>query len=405
MKLCKAFMLAAFTLLLAACSDNDKPQSGNFGEIQVPDVSQLLQMAEAGEGTSQVTFTTQTAWSSSIRATRADAPDWISISPDHGEGAGTYTVQITLQPNTGTESRTAFITICCGASQIEISVTQKASTGDDDDDSQSRQPNGRPVRITEYEDGHPESVLLLTYDEEGRPAAIKSYGDTELKEAYVTWEFTYESSTKLLITEKYYDKLPMIYGRNWVCSGGGFQTAYNGASIDIADITAIEDPKSTWTYAFEYNESELSNRYEDFYYDGALSSQNEAHYVYQGSESLQIRWTNGNTQTITCDPDLSRHASAHERLFTGFRAFNPGLCFTYDSDMLLCMGFLGMTSDLLPVKVVSAWPNGNPVTETLSYKYYELDGWKSGEEIDGMEITLRNNEGSEYRYVLTFEGI
>lgn len=137
MKTARLFLsLFIAALLLTACDDGgDKDTSGDFGTIQVPDVSQLEQSADAEDSQtpSGVTFMTQDAWTSAISDTRADTPDWISISPDHGDAPGTYTIQISLEPNTGEEARTAVITIVCGPSKIEISVTQKSS-GDKEED-------------------------------------------------------------------------------------------------------------------------------------------------------------------------------------------------------------------------------------------------------------------------------
>lgn len=411
MKHVSLFMLFFVSaLMMAACGDDDKPQSGDFGEIQVPDVSQLAQMAEAGAGSTSVRFTALAAWSASIRDAGAGAPDWISISPDHGDQAGSYTVEITLQSNTGSEARTAFITITCGATQIEISITQKASGGDpdEDDNSQGRLPNGRPVRITEYDNGKAEYYMDLAYDDEGRLLSIKGFSYAVFTDPYMSWEFAYDpnNSSKVTITETYYDKTP-AYGHVWECEGGGFQNANDFAAINHATLTDLLDPKSTRIYGFEYDGDRITDCYQDFYYDGGLSSQEEIHLVYDNSNTCtQIRWKNsGLTQTFTYDERFSRHSNEHQRLFEGFRGFNPGLCFIYESDMLRSLGMLGQTDDLLPVKVVSAWPNGSPVTETLSYQYNSLDGWQPGEKIDGMEITLDSSEGGQYRYVLTFEGI
>ena len=91
------FMAAA---LLASCSDSDEDYSGDFGQIKVPDTRQLEQTVTADDTQAArgVTFTTEGAWTSTIaEKTRAEAPDWIGISPDHGDAAGSYTLKITLE--------------------------------------------------------------------------------------------------------------------------------------------------------------------------------------------------------------------------------------------------------------------------------------------------------------------
>ena len=81
MKTCRPLaLLLVSTLLLAVCGDNDKTQAGDFGQIQIPDVSQLVQMAEAEAGSSSVTFTTLAAWSTSIRETRTETPAGIGLA-------------------------------------------------------------------------------------------------------------------------------------------------------------------------------------------------------------------------------------------------------------------------------------------------------------------------------------
>ena len=411
MKNIKFFVLFFVSgLLLASCDDEDKTQSGNFGTIQVPDVAQLAQMAEAGEGASNVTFTTEAAWSATIRETRAEAPDWITISPDHGDQAGSYTVQITLQPNTGQESRTAFITITCESSEIEISVTQKASDESSDeegDGSQERRPNGRLVHITEYENGTADYFLEFDYDDMNRLISIHSYFDAEQTAIVNSWEFQYESPSRIVITEKYYDpdgESPR--GNTWICEGNGFDSPEDGGSITRAEVTDLVDPTSRKIHTYTYGEDGLTANYVE-YFLGDENWLGETQYTYQNGNCTQIQWSEGGKQTITYDSNIHKHTAEYERLFQEYSAINPGLFFTYDSDMLRSLGMLGITGDLLPVKVVTHYanPDATPITETLTYNYYDLDDWKIGERRDGMEIILQNNSGAEYRYVLTFEGI
>lgn len=163
------------TALLASCSDKGDDHSGDFGQIKVPDTRQLEQTVTADDTQTArgVTFTTEGAWTSSIAETRAGAPSWISISPDHGDAAGSYTLKITLQPNESKESRTAKIVITCGTSKIEITVTQEGT-----DNPIEPMPVNRITRIENYwrtirnsGDSEPERwtwTSHFAYDDAGR---------------------------------------------------------------------------------------------------------------------------------------------------------------------------------------------------------------------------------------------
>lgn len=128
MKTVKFFIAFIAAATLASCGEKED-HSGDFGQIKVPDTRQLDQTAGADdtETSKGVTFSTEGAWTSAITQTRADGPDWISISPDHGDAAGTYTLKITLESNPSEESRSATITIRCGTSKIDINVTQEGT--------------------------------------------------------------------------------------------------------------------------------------------------------------------------------------------------------------------------------------------------------------------------------------
>lgn len=138
----KLAVLSAAAFLATACNEGND-HSGDYGQIKVPDTRELQQTASADDtqASKGVTFTTDGAWTSTITSTRADAPDWITISPDHGDAAGTYTLKITLEPNTTAETREARITITCGTSKIEIIITQTGSGTPEDPDDPSIDPS------------------------------------------------------------------------------------------------------------------------------------------------------------------------------------------------------------------------------------------------------------------------
>jgi hypothetical protein len=138
----KINLLSLILLLTAAmftgCEKNDPDENP---AISVQDKGALTHNVFADEtnGQSGVTFTTTGAWTSSISGTeanlkssqlRAGSPAWISISPDHGDKAGNYTISISLEPNFTGNDRTAVITISCNGTDITVTVTQKSTKED-----------------------------------------------------------------------------------------------------------------------------------------------------------------------------------------------------------------------------------------------------------------------------------
>lgn len=122
MKGLKLLLLTFATLAITACSDDTTDEwHGDFGSIQVPDTRQLSQKIPAGQtaGNSEIFFSTNDAWNSAITdESRAEAPTWVRINPDHGDAAGDYDIRVETDPNTAEESRTAFIEITCGTNSI-----------------------------------------------------------------------------------------------------------------------------------------------------------------------------------------------------------------------------------------------------------------------------------------------
>jgi hypothetical protein len=131
----------AVTTMFPGC----EPEENNPPAISVADNSSLTQevFADNEQGKSGVRFTTTGAWTSSISTVTASSQSvqmratssstqWISIDPDHGNKADTYTINITLDTNFTGLDRTAIITILCNGDEIKITVTQKGKTEEGD---------------------------------------------------------------------------------------------------------------------------------------------------------------------------------------------------------------------------------------------------------------------------------
>lgn len=199
-KLLLALLLASTAP--AGCNDETTPdrETDDFGHIQVPDRRQLIQNLGADAATGSVAFTTDGAWSSTLRQTRAEAPDWLTIAPDHGDRAGEYTVTLTLQANDSDSDRAAKITIVCGDDRIEIDVTQQASGKQDPVPLPTPTPKNRVVRIDwadNYASADVSGSALLTYDAAGR---LTSYDTPDV----IRTDFVYDND-KLTGTSTIHD--------------------------------------------------------------------------------------------------------------------------------------------------------------------------------------------------------
>ena len=111
-----------FSAALTSCSDKED----NPSNIEVENKEALNQTvyADQTQGESTVTFTTTGAWTSSVNVS------WLSISPNSGEEAGTYTVSIAVETNTTGTDRSTTIIIVCDGDETPINVTQKATKED-----------------------------------------------------------------------------------------------------------------------------------------------------------------------------------------------------------------------------------------------------------------------------------
>jgi hypothetical protein len=104
-------------------------EPGGQPKIVVVNSTALNQVlsAEQRRATS-VIFNTSGAWTSTISE---GADLWIAFDPLQGNAAGRYTVSINLEPNSADNDRTAVFTIRCGDEEVDVTITQKASDGNE----------------------------------------------------------------------------------------------------------------------------------------------------------------------------------------------------------------------------------------------------------------------------------
>ncbi len=124
------FLCTSALLLLFACdkkeAEDPKPDPV-IPKIEVSQESQAIfsQGISIESGTSaqsqSVKFTATAAWSADVADTKASS--WLSVQPTSG-AAGSVTMTVTAQANTGKDAREATVTIKCGTASQKFTVKQ-----------------------------------------------------------------------------------------------------------------------------------------------------------------------------------------------------------------------------------------------------------------------------------------
>ena len=156
-----------------------------------------------------VSFTTTGAWTSQVVpvSTKASQPMWVSITPDHGDEAGTYTISINLEANDTGEDRKANIIISCGGQTITISITQVATEDVPSQGGEVQTPEYKKYvsklewKFTDYDGEVEEDVLEFAYDEKNRIVRMnRNYSSSEDDWVKNEWVFNYAIDGKVSLT-------------------------------------------------------------------------------------------------------------------------------------------------------------------------------------------------------------
>lgn len=251
--------LLAFTIF-AACD----PILGGDHQLTIDPVADALLEQTVGSETitaEGVSFTTTGAWTSMVEpvTTKSSQPMWVSITPDHGDEAGTYTVNINLEANDTGEDRKANIIISCGTQKITIAITQVATpqvpSGGGEDNSS---PSLRCVSKIDYSytdnayDGSNDEHYILTYryDEKNRVVRVEELCDSDDSYDYERWyEFDYTISDLVAVSKTYKT------GGDSHRSDAGFDVTFENGRAKEALLRDECEGWDTYKYTFTYDNS------------------------------------------------------------------------------------------------------------------------------------------------------
>lgn len=226
-----------------------------------------------------ISFTTTGPWRATVAETRADvsgggsASSWVTVSPDHGDAAGDYTITIALGVNTTGKDRRATVTIECDATKITITVEQKGTTEDGEIPDDGDEPVV-PARLLisemkSYSKKNPDksySNIKLTYDDQNR---ITKWQEESMDEGY--------RDTRTITFE------------------------YGEGVVHISSAASSDDPDDPNTYTAYLNKNGFVTRTEGPGRDATTyeyDSENRLVRMVQATEWQEYVWKDGNLTEI-----------------------------------------------------------------------------------------------------------
>lgn len=347
----KCFFALLVAIALGACSDDD----GNIadGAVVLDKTTQTTQVVYADETQKNegIKFTATEPWTATVNEVQTKAggsnAEWLKLSAYSG-GAGEFTLNMTLMPNTSGKNRKAEICITAGTTVLTITVEQKAET---ESGEQPVASSGLVKKFTykgvfnsdkvygSSEDYILEESRTFEYDAQGRVIRMASeadrYGSTCVQ--------TYDYATAGKVTVK------------CVETDGGYKDEYDivvtlnqkGLVTSLADDDK-DTGKLTEYIRFSYTDDGRLAKWEDtdagdeaasgtFTYtgDGLLSK-----YEYVNGKYADENWTN----TLDLDKAYTK------RYPNNLSVDVVGLLLNDDDDynFVFYAGLAGKTSDFLP---------------------------------------------------------
>lgn len=180
MKKFHAILSLMGAIAFIACSDDNGGEEGKDIQLAPGTSKDYTIFADETSGTPSegISFTTTGPWRATVAETRADVSEgssWVTVSPDHGDAAGDYTITIALEVNTTGKDRRATVMIECGGTKITITVEQKGTTEEGEIPDDGDEP-AVPARLLisemkSYSKKNPDqsySNIKLTYDDQNR---------------------------------------------------------------------------------------------------------------------------------------------------------------------------------------------------------------------------------------------
>ena len=382
----RLFSLLFLLTAIVACSDSDEqPQT-----LVLDKGTSTSQSIYADETTSDrgISFYAAEPWKATIAdITRAQA-EWIRLSQYSG-GAGSFTLTLTIDPNTTGKDRKAEIRIESGASVITITIEQKGITREEEEEQQKPEPQPQPEpekptythfisRITS-----PYWVWEFSYDDKGR---MIQWDETNIEDGKINDHVTYLYDGKVTTGEecviaqkKYKDEYYEGYDTELILldtSGKAFATQYDWGEISHSAPNA-EWAKGRSCYNLAYN---AANQLVKSSYDTKRSLNDDGYSGYD----YAVEWTGDNlTSVSSIEPEdgttevttlqyagIANNSNLDLAQLIVFRAIGPEDLSFYrgEIEFLRVLDYFGARTKNMPIRINGKDDKGMYTTWNIEYK-------------------------------------
>ena len=218
MKRLSIWLLTLTAFAFAACSNDPGGDDKNAIHLTPGTPTSYRLYADETSLSANISFSTESAWHATVSETRASEVNWITLSPDHGDAAGDYTVSVTLAVNTSGADRKATVTFESGGTKVKITIEQQATTaeGDIPGDGEGTGPATPKKLISQIVCSHADDLetITFTYDDQNRITKIENiyndYNSEDVEETY-SREFLYEYGEGVIHVKTVYSSSDNIF--------------------------------------------------------------------------------------------------------------------------------------------------------------------------------------------------
>lgn len=335
------------SIALGACSSEEGGTDGSIILTGGTETSQTI-YADETQKSEGIKFTATEPWTATVTETKTRADggstvDWLKLSAYSG-GAGEFTLNLTLSPNTTGKSRKAEIRIIAGKTVLTITVEQKAETESGVEVLKTIKKiihkavfNSNKVYSSDYIS---EDTRTFSYDEQGRVARIVLENGLYNGKENSTMTFDYTIAGEITMNEK------EVYDSNV------YEDTYIIKLNEQGNVTSVQDDdKNTGTFSdyirFSYTDDNRLAQWKDA---DAGSETSSGTFSYNNGVLLKYEYISGKSleDSRAISVDVSK-AYIH-RYPNNLPVDMVGLLLSDDDDydFLFYIGRTGKTSDYLP---------------------------------------------------------